>query len=198
MPFPYLKGITVTDIYKVPAGDAPQLVCHAPIEHGLGCTCLVGPSEPQLCTDGLHDAGCDHTKGYNVLADAESVHDPVANPSHYTGGRFPTECRRWTDLMSFDAGNAFKYVWRHADKSDPIQDLEKAITYLGFLEETGGSVFSAHAMTGDRELAKSALINMLEEVEAEGIYSALYSILIGKPRMAKLLISAEIGALQHS
>lgn len=193
----------MTDIYKVPAGDAPQLVCHAPHEHGLSCTCLLGPVDySKECMNDNHEVGCQCGDGRSDAvteqADAETVHDPVAMPSHYEGGRFPTPCRRWTGLMSFNAGNAFKYVWRHADKSDPVEDLRKAVQYLDFLEETEGSVFSNHTRSSDGERAKSDLINMLEEVEAEGIYSALYSILIGKPRMAKLLISAEIGALQHS
>lgn len=60
-----------------------------------------------------------------------TVDDPVNHPSHYTGGKGPEviETTRW---MSFNRGNAVKYICR-AGKKDPdkeIEDLEKAIWYL--------------------------------------------------------------------
>jgi hypothetical protein len=31
--------------------------------------------------------------------------------------------------MSFNVGNAIKYLWRHSDKGNAIQDLQKAVWY---------------------------------------------------------------------
>lgn len=65
--------------------------------------------------------------------------DPlVAAPPHYTQGRFgDVEQIHFTGLMMFNPGNAFKYVWRCEDKGDPVRDLEKARTYLGWARESG-------------------------------------------------------------
>lgn len=59
----------------------------------------------------------------------DQLTDPVNHPRHYTG-RFGVECIEFSRYMSFPAGNAFKYIWRHEDKGNPVQDLEKALVYL--------------------------------------------------------------------
>lgn len=70
--------------------------------------------------------------------------DPVNHPSHYTSapgivltcplcgheGVAEVECIDVTRYMSFCAGNAMKYLWRHLEKGNPIQDLEKAVWYI--------------------------------------------------------------------
>lgn len=59
------------------------------------------------------------------------MHDPVNHPSHYTSHPSGVECITIVRHMSFNLGNAIKYIWRAGLKSpDPIQDLEKAIFYL--------------------------------------------------------------------
>lgn len=75
------------------------------------------------------------------------MNNNVEHPQHYTESEFkfhPVECIDITRWLSFDLGNAFKYVWR-AGKKDPEkfkEDLEKAVWYLqdflkmGFDEET--------------------------------------------------------------
>ncbi|WP_301121074.1 DUF3310 domain-containing protein [Mycolicibacterium fortuitum] len=59
---------------------------------------------------------------------ASETIDYVNHPPHY---RHPSgiECITFTRHLSFDAGNAFKYVWR-ADAKNGRQDLEKARWYL--------------------------------------------------------------------
>lgn len=54
--------------------------------------------------------------------------DMVNHPPHY---RHPSgiECIVFTRHLSFDAGNAFKYIWR-ADAKNGRQDIEKARWYL--------------------------------------------------------------------
>ena len=62
-------------------------------------------------------------------------HDNVNHPRHYEPLFFmrEPECIDFTELMSFNRGNAFKYVWRSGLKGDiekEIEDLKKASWYL--------------------------------------------------------------------
>ena len=62
-------------------------------------------------------------------------HDNVNHPRHYEPLFFmrDPECIDFTELMSFNRGNAFKYVWRSGLKGDAdkeIEDLKKAAWYL--------------------------------------------------------------------
>lgn len=56
--------------------------------------------------------------------------DPVNHPPHYTAHPSGVECITITEHMSFNLGNAVKYIWRADLKSDTIEDLEKAVWYL--------------------------------------------------------------------
>lgn len=56
-------------------------------------------------------------------------HDPVNHPSHYTSHPSGVECLEITRQLSFDAGNAVKYVWR-TDLKNGAEDLDKARFYL--------------------------------------------------------------------
>jgi hypothetical protein len=59
-----------------------------------------------------------------------SDHDPVTKPSHYTwhpSGIQPIEISEW---CSFNVGTAINYIWRHAHKGQPVQDLRKAAWHL--------------------------------------------------------------------
>jgi len=56
--------------------------------------------------------------------------DQVNNPKHYTGHPSGIECIQVTEHMSFNLGNATKYIWRCDLKEDAIEDLEKAIWYI--------------------------------------------------------------------
>ena len=57
-------------------------------------------------------------------------HDPVNHPRHYTAHPSGVECITITEHMSFNLGNAIKYVWRADLKSDAIEDLKKAVWYI--------------------------------------------------------------------
>jgi len=60
------------------------------------------------------------------------MNDPVNNPNHYSDHPSGVECLTITRHMSFNIGNAIKYLWRHG-KKDPektIEDLRKAIFYI--------------------------------------------------------------------
>lgn len=61
--------------------------------------------------------------------------DTVRRPRHYAGGGWPFECIELTRLLPFCDGNVVKYIWRHADKGDPVTDLRKAQVYLEWAAE---------------------------------------------------------------
>jgi len=55
--------------------------------------------------------------------------DPI-NPAHYRSHPSGIECIEVTRHMNFNVGNAIKYIWRHMDKGDPIENLKKAQWYI--------------------------------------------------------------------
>jgi hypothetical protein len=57
-------------------------------------------------------------------------HDPVNQPAHYRSHPSGIECIQITEHMSFNLGNAIKYIWRADLKGDAVTDLEKARWYI--------------------------------------------------------------------
>ena len=57
---------------------------------------------------------------------------PVNHPSHYTSHPSGVECITITRHMTFNIGNAIKYLWRNGlkDGAPTVQDLEKAVWYI--------------------------------------------------------------------
>jgi len=55
--------------------------------------------------------------------------DPVNHPRHYNVHPSGVECIDIVEHMSFNLGNAVKYIWRYADK-DGLVSLDKAIWYI--------------------------------------------------------------------
>lgn len=58
------------------------------------------------------------------------MNDTVNHPAHYTAHPSGIECIEVTEHMSFNVGNAVKYLWRADLKGDPIEDLRKAAWYV--------------------------------------------------------------------
>ena len=56
--------------------------------------------------------------------------DLVNHPKHYTSHPSGIECIQVTEHMSFNLGNAVKYIWRSELKYNTIEDLEKARWYI--------------------------------------------------------------------
>jgi hypothetical protein len=53
------------------------------------------------------------------------------NPAHYRQHPSGVECIQITEHMTFNIGNAMKYLWRAGKKTpDAIEDLEKAIWHI--------------------------------------------------------------------
>lgn len=55
--------------------------------------------------------------------------DAVNHPKHYNSHPSGVECIVVTEHMSFNVGNAIKYLWR-ADHKNGLEDLRKAAWYV--------------------------------------------------------------------
>ena len=69
------------------------------------------------------------TPNITFAADTTANLKDNINPPHYTSHPSGVECIQITRHMSFNIGNAVKYLWRFEDKNG-IEDLEKAIWYI--------------------------------------------------------------------
>ena len=85
------------------------------LEGGVTCT-------PLTCTD--------PTFHYEKEEHQHIQDDPVNHPKHYTSHPSGIECIEVTRHMSFNIGNAMKYLWRADEKGNPIENLKKAIWYI--------------------------------------------------------------------
>jgi len=65
--------------------------------------------------------------------------DAVDHPRHYTSHPSGVECITITEHMSFNVGNAMKYLWRADEKGAALEDLRKAEWYVRReIERRGG------------------------------------------------------------
>ena len=88
-----------------------------------------------LCGDCLSEWDYPDTKDSNMET---KINDNVNHPKHYANGMTTeVECIMFTRNMGFDAGNAFKYIWRAGNKDALKQELEKAMWYLEDMLEYG-------------------------------------------------------------
>lgn len=55
--------------------------------------------------------------------------DNVNHPKHYNSHPSGVECIDIAEHMTFNLGNAFKYIWR-ADLKSGVEDLRKAAWYV--------------------------------------------------------------------
>ena len=67
---------------------------------------------------------------YGINAYYTSPDESINHPPHYTQNPSGVECIDVTEHMSFNLGNAVKYIWRSGLKDKWKQDLEKAIWYI--------------------------------------------------------------------
>lgn len=61
--------------------------------------------------------------------DDEELNEIVNHPKHYNNNESGVECIDVVEWMTFNQGNAVKYLWRMFDKGDVIENLDKAIWY---------------------------------------------------------------------
>lgn len=71
----------------------------------------------------------DH-EGKHDWAIREDMQEAVEHPPHYTSHPSGVECITVTEHMTFNLGNAVKYIWRAGSKGDALQDLRKAAWYV--------------------------------------------------------------------
>ncbi|MFC4373287.1 DUF3310 domain-containing protein [Nocardia halotolerans] len=114
--------------------------------------------------------------------------DVVNHPSHYTQSRFSCECIAITRHLTFCAGNAFKYVWRHQEKNG-VEDLRKAAVYLRWADED--QRVSVHA--GDERMVNQLIeyhvTSPLRELSnAPEVYQALKLIAVDDDYVGALLL----------
>lgn len=62
--------------------------------------------------------------------DCSPEQNNINHPSHYNLHPKGIECIDVVEEMSFNLGNAIKYIWRAGLKGNKIEDLRKAIWYL--------------------------------------------------------------------
>jgi len=74
----------------------------------------------------------------------------VDHPKHYNRHPSGIECIDVVEHMSFNLGNAVKYIWRADEKGAPLQDLEKARWYIT-------REIEKRKLAADRTLIKSFL-----------------------------------------
>lgn len=56
--------------------------------------------------------------------------EEIDHPSYYNASASGIECIDVVEHLSFNIGNAIKYLWRCGMKNDPIIDLEKSLWYI--------------------------------------------------------------------
>jgi hypothetical protein len=56
--------------------------------------------------------------------------DLVNHPPHYTSHPSGVECIDVVEHMTFNLGNAIKYIWRADEKGNALEDLRKAAWYV--------------------------------------------------------------------
>lgn len=90
----------------------------------------------------FHDVGTLKNVDWTVVGTVENFDwtdfDDVERPEHYARGTL--ECIDWIrfelsqeEYRGYLKGNIMKYLWRHEEKGNPIQDLEKLRKYASFL-----------------------------------------------------------------
>lgn len=71
----------------------------------------------------------EHGWGDNLWCEGIEA-EAVDHPAHYNAHPSGVECITVVEHMSFNVGNAIKYLWRADEKGAPIEDLRKAAWYI--------------------------------------------------------------------
>lgn len=106
----------------------------------------------------------------------------VCHPTHYTDGFGckDMECITIARHLSFNEGNAFKYVWRAGKKEDnQVQDIEKAMWYIKDLVESDARKGASKVakclfdMIIPEESSRYEILKMIVNKEFDQAYDAL-------------------------
>lgn len=104
------------------------------LEREYKCSCGAEMTERELL--GIGKCGdCDVESEYDNISEKKRQvkEDKVNHPPHYNQHPSGVECLDIVEHMTFNAGNAVKYIWRADLKHGgdlAIEDFEKAVFYL--------------------------------------------------------------------
>jgi len=101
--------------------------------------------------------------------------DVVNHPGHYSKGRFTCECITISRHLTFTAGNAVKYIWRHREKNG-VEDLRKAAVYLRWAIEDREMAWIYGHSAVVRELVVAHVATPLGVGQLPAVYQALLAI----------------------
>jgi len=105
------------------------------------------PRPPNVLTEKeVMEKNADYKDWLNSLTPAQRDNlkpiprDPVNHPSHYKLNEHGIECidaieasMSKEEFQGYLKGNVLKYLWRYKYKGKPVEDLQKANTYLNML-----------------------------------------------------------------
>lgn len=101
----------------------------------------------------------------------------VVHPRHYNKHPSGLECIVVAELMTFNLGNALKYVWRAEHKDRKTEDLQKAMFYIERVLEPASPPllpkpqlgYAAQRLASQRDQT-SAICLLLVRAELDGNY----------------------------
>ena len=117
--------------------------------------------------------------------------DMVNHPPHYQHHPvFHGECFDIAGQCTFTAGNAIKYLWRHAEKDNPRLDMEKARWYIA-------RTTSVWSCGRDDTLVNNLVDDLLEHADRAGeaeeaIVQILEGDLINAAALVDVLLAREV------
>lgn len=114
--------------------------------------------------------------------------DTVDHPPHYANG---VECIDIAEHLSFNVGNALKYVWRRHAKGDPVENLRKAEWYLRRAREYGAAIPTP--VVGDLILEKMAAVAL--QADDLPLRDLLVALMHGNLTIASVVVQTEIERL---
>jgi len=172
-PCPFCGG-TELDVVYSEGGTECWIVCE-------NDECMIdGPATTIGCRDPDEDGPVD-LEAEAILLWNQRIEpvEMVNNPPHYTSHPSGVQAIEVCEHLSFNLGNAVKYVWRAGKKGDREQDLSKAEWYLRReLARVAGSALDAAACatavltvvsTGHDGLLESVLKALLWRLEVGGL-----------------------------
>ncbi|WP_240906427.1 DUF3310 domain-containing protein [Komagataeibacter xylinus] len=110
---------------------------HTPYQRGRRAAERGAPREVPadlLQSGGITFAENDWKSGYDSVSGGFAVIEEAASsvnhPRHYNAHPSGIECIQVVEHMSFNLGNALKYIWRADEKGNALEDLKKAEWYI--------------------------------------------------------------------
>lgn len=93
------------------------------------------------------------------------------NPKHYTAHPSGIECIEITRHLSFNRGNAIKYLWRCGKKDSVNQELKKAIWYLNDEIKNTPNLVSYTSDVVDFIIDKLHVLSLYQTCQERGLFN---------------------------